>query len=222
MTTGVGRIVSEVRGPEAKASARAVPVIGLAGGIGAGKSAVARVMAELGCVVSDSDALARAALERDDVRAQLVSWWGDGVVGVDGTVDRGAVARIVFGDEAERLRLEALVHPLVRVSRGEAIERAEAAGARAFVIDAPLLFEAGLDAECDVVVFVDAPRAVRLARVRQHRGWDEAELARRESAQLGNDEKRRRADVVVAIGEDAGLASRVGALLDGIAPIGGG
>ena len=210
MTTGVGRIVSE--------AVRQVPVIGLAGGIGAGKSAVARAMVELGCVVSDSDTLARAALERDDVRAQLVSWWGDGVFGADGAVDRGAVARIVFGDEVQRLRLEALVHPLVRVSRGEAIARAEAAGARAFVIDAPLLFEAGLDAECDVVVFVEAPRAVRLARVRQHRGWDEAELARRESAQLGNDEKRRRADVVVANGEDAGLASRVGAVLDRIAP----
>ena len=210
MTTGVGRIVSE--------AVRQVPVIGLAGGIGAGKSAVARAMVELGCVVSDSDTLARAALERDDVRAQLVSWWGDGVFGADGAVDRGAVARIVFGDDAQRLRLETLVHPLVRVSRGEAIARAEAAGARAFVIDAPLLFEAGLDAECDVVVFVEAPRAVRLARVRQHRGWDEAELARRESAQLGNDEKRRRADVVVANGEDAGLASRVGAVLDRIAP----
>ncbi len=215
---------------EGRGGDRGAGVIGLAGGIGAGKSAVARVMAELGCVVSDSDALARAALERDDVRAQLVSWWGEGVISTDGKVDRGAVSRIVFGDDEQRLRLEALVHPLVRVSRGEAIARARDAGARAFVIDAPLLFEAGLDAECDVVVFVDAPREVRLARVREHRGWDEAELDRREAAQLAVEEKRRRADVVVlndgdgvgdgddGVGVPDALAARVSALLDRIAP----
>lgn len=210
---------------------RGVPVIGLAGGIGAGKSAVARVTAELGCAVSDSDALAREALEREDVRTQLVSWWGEGVIGTDGKVDRGAVARIVFGDDEQRLRLEGLVHPLVRVSRGEAIARARDAGARAFVIDAPLLFEAGLDAECDVVVFVDAPRELRLARVREHRGWDEAELDRREAAQLAVEEKRRRADVVVLNDGDGGgggdgaldgLAARVSAVLDRVAPVGGG
>lgn len=105
------------------------------------------------------------------------------------------------------------------MSRAEAIERARGLGARAFVIDAPLLFEAGLDGECDAVVFVDAPREVRLERVRRTRGWDESELARREAAQLRVEEKRRRSDVVVSNdGDEATLGARVAAVLDRLAP----
>lgn len=170
---------------------RTVPVIGLAGGIGAGKSAVARAFADLGCTVSDSDAQARLALERDDVRRTLVEWWGRGVLDDRGRVDRSAVASIVFDRDDERARLEGLIHPLVRRSRESLIEEAAAAGAPAVIVDAPLLFEAGLDAECDAVVFVDAPRDVRLARLAA-RGWDDAELRRREKAQLPLEEKRRR------------------------------
>jgi dephospho-CoA kinase len=188
-------------------------VIGLAGGIGAGKSLVARVFAELGCVVIDSDAEAKAALDRPEVRRRLVEWWGSGVVGADGKVDRAEVAKIVFTDEAARRRLEALVHPLVKAARDAAVARASAAGAPAVVVDAPLLFEAGVDKECDVVVFVDAPRAARLARVKATRGWDEPELDRRERAQWGLDVKRPLADYVVVNDRDPGeLRGRVGAI----------
>jgi dephospho-CoA kinase len=169
-------------------------VIGLAGGVGSGKSEVARAFAGLGCVVADSDEAAREALDRPEVRARLVEWWGEDIVGSDGRVDRKRVAAIVFGDEGERRRLEGLVHPIVRQGRAELIEKARAAGAPAVIVDAPLLFEAGLDAECDSVVFVHAPRQVRLERVRVSRGWDEAELDRREKVQLPLDEKRKRSD----------------------------
>ncbi len=174
---------------------RAVPVvIGVAGGIGAGKSEVARAFAAAGCVVSDSDRSAREALDRPDVRATLVGWWGQGILGSDGRIDRKRVSAVVFADPAERARLEGLVHPIVRQSRAELIAQATAAGAPGVVIDAPLLFEVGLDAECDAVVFVDAPRGLRLARVRETRGWDESELARREKVQLPLDAKRDRSD----------------------------
>lgn len=172
----------------------AVVVIGLAGGVGAGKSAVARAFAGLGCVVADSDRAAREALDREDVRERLVEWWGEKILGKDGRVDRKKVAGVVFDDPAERERLERLVHPIVRQSRGELVSQAMAAGARAVVIDAPLLFEVGLDAECDAVVFVEAPREVRLARVWETRGWDDAELSRREKVQLPLDDKRERSD----------------------------
>ncbi|MBX3406220.1 MAG: dephospho-CoA kinase [Phycisphaeraceae bacterium] len=180
-----------------------IPVIGLAGGIGSGKSTVAGIFARLGCLVVDSDALARAALDRPDVRAEIVRWWGEGVLGpADGSgtrkVDRAKVAQIVFADAAERKRLEDLVHPLVRQDRAQAAREGAAAGARAVIVDAPLLFEAGLDAECDAVVFVDAARAARLRRVRESRNWDEAELDRRESAQLPLQSKRSRADYCVS------------------------
>lgn len=178
-----------------------LPVIGVAGGIGAGKSRVAAEFGKLGWLVIDSDALAREALNRPDVRDKLVAWWGEGIFqsrpnegapSEPRKVDRSKVAAIVFERPAERERLEALIHPIVRSNRAEMIADARTRGHVGVVIDAPLLFEAGLDAECDAVVFVDCPRDQRLARVAASRGWDQAELDRRESAQWPLDRKRER------------------------------
>lgn len=189
---------------------RRPPVIGLAGGIGAGKSVVARLLADLGCLVSDSDADARAVLADPAVIETLRSWWGSRVVGDDGAIDRGEVARRVFDDPPERRRLERLMHPLIHARRRARFESGPA-GVRAYVIDAPLLFEAGLDAECDAVIFVDAPREVRRDRVRRHRGWDDTELDRREAAQWPIERKRDRATAVIENeqDDDPTLADRV-------------
>lgn len=185
-------------------------VIGLAGSVGAGKSTVARMLAEHGCVVVDSDAAVRELLKSDPVREELARWWGPGVVGADGALDRSAIARIVFADEAERKRLEGFIHPLLAPGRERAIRDAAKAGAPAVVLDAPLLFEAGLDAVCDAVVVVDAPRSVRQARVMASRGWDAQELARREKSQHPLEDKRRRADYLLDnSGDEAALAELV-------------
>ncbi len=192
-------------------------VIGVAGGIGSGKSAVAECFARLGCAVIDSDKEARALLLRDDVKAELVSWWGSDILDAHGEVDRSAVAKIVFADPRERRRLEGLTHPLLRTNRERVKAAAVSAGAPAVILDAPLLFEAGLGEECDAVVFVDAPREIRLNRVREHRGWDEEELARREKSQLPLEEKRSRSDYVVRNDRDeASLHERVSRILDEI------
>src|SRR5688572_6841261 len=157
------------------------PIIGLAGGIGSGKSAVAKILAELGCIVSDSDAAARAALRDPQIKATLIKWWGDRILDSSksgphrGEIDRSAVAKIVFNDPAQRRRLEQLTHPWIETKRRELFSKS--AKATAFVIDAPLLFEAGLDAECDSVIFVETSRATRFARLAASRGWTEAELA---------------------------------------------
>lgn len=189
-------------------------VIGLAGGIGSGKSEVAKLLASMGCVVLDSDQDARQALDRPEVRDELVRWWGRVVLGADGRINRSAVADIVFKQPSERAKLEGLVHPIVRTQRAEAKKRA--GSARAVVIDAPLLFEAGVDAECDAVIFVEAPRELRLERVRG-RGWDEAELARREASQLPVEEKRRRSGHVVRnLGSREELRAQVARILEEI------
>ncbi|MDX2017647.1 MAG: dephospho-CoA kinase [Planctomycetota bacterium] len=197
-------------------------VIGIVGGIGSGKSTVGRLIAEMGGgIVIDSDALAKQALERDDVRAQLVRWWGPGVLAPDGRVDRAKVAAIVFEKPEERTKLEALVHPIVRQSRAEVIAQAKAAGLDGrdggrtlAVIDAPLLLEAGIDKECDLVVFVDTPRERRLARVSATRGWTEAELARREAAQWDLDKKKAASDAVISnAGDEVALREGVRAFL---------
>jgi dephospho-CoA kinase len=182
---------------------RRPPVIGLAGAIGAGKSTVAGILGEAGCLVSDADRLAREVLAESDVVAELVSWWGSGVLDADGRPDRKAIAEIVFADPEARQRLEDLVHPRVHAARAAAFASAPP-NTPALVIDAPLLFEAGLAEACDAVVFVDAPRKTRIERVAR-RGWDAAELDRREAAQWPLDRKRASADHVLV--NDADLAS---------------
>jgi len=177
-------------------------VVGLVGGVGAGKSEVAKAFAERGYLVLDADRDAKAALDRPEVKDQLVAWWGGQILDANGVVDRKAVARIIFNSPTERLRLEGLIHPLVTANRGAEVAAARARGLPGVVIDAPLLLEAGSDSACDVVVYVDAPREVRAYRVKAGRGWDEQELSRRENAQLPLEEKRCRSDEVIT--NDAG------------------
>ena len=183
------------------------PVIGIAGGIGSGKSFIARLFGELGCAVIDSDAQVKAAYRDQVVRDALRSWWGDEVLLADGEINRQAIARRVFTNDAERRRLEGLIHPWVALARRREMEDAAAdAQAVGYVWDTPLLFEAGLDAECDAVVFVEAPPDQRLRRVRESRGWDEAELLRREKSQWPLDKKRRLSHDVVTNTADADAA----------------
>lgn len=180
------------------ASPSAKPIIGLAGGIGAGKSLVAAGLERLGAGVIDADRLARQALEAPEVRRQIEAAWGAGVLGEDGRVDRARLAAEVFGEPARRRQLESILHPRVRARREAMREHfRETAPVRAIVEDCPLLFETGLDRACDRVIFVDAPRARRLERLRAERGWDEAELDRREAAQWPLDMKVQAADYVL-------------------------
>lgn len=192
-------------------------VVGLVGGIGAGKSAVAAILGRMGCLVVDADRDARTAIDRPDIRDQLVRWWGPSILNADGKVNRKAVAAIVFEDPSQRTRLEAVLHPIVKAFRGEVIERARSQGMRGVVIDAPLLFEAQSDKECDAVIFVDTPLERRLDHVRG-RGWDAAELERRERAQMPLSAKRAACQAtVVNDGSLETLAQRVQAVFEELA-----
>lgn len=177
---------------------RSKPVIGLSGGIGAGKSVVARLCEEFGAAVIDSDKLAHDELRQPDVVGTLRQWWGNGICRTDGSVDHKRVAAIVFEDGSQLARLEGLLYPRLAARRDVMLDRLDADPAvRAVVIDAPKLYEAGVDRLCDVVVFVDAHRADRVRRVAQSRRWSEDELARREKVQIALDIKRKNADYVV-------------------------
>ena len=175
--------------------ARTKPVIGLAGGIGAGKSTVARLLESLGAAVIDSDRLSHEELASADVAATLRDWWGDAVFNPAGAVDRSKVAAIVFNDRAELTRLEGLLYPRIR-RRQEALLRSFGGDpkVKAIVLDSPKLFEAGLNELCDTVIFVEADDAVRVRRVCQTRGWTEEELHRRENLFNPLDQKRANAD----------------------------
>ncbi len=194
-----------------------LPVIGLVGAIGGGKSTVAKELEALGCVVSDSDEHARLALADPPIHRAITQRWGSGVLHGDGTVDRAKVAaRIFTGAEAHRERawLESVVHPFIH-ERRRAVFASAPQGTRALIIDAPLLIEAGLASECDSVLFIDAPRPMRLERLERSRGWTAEELDRREKSQMPLDQKRSLSDhVLVNDGPLGSLRACVARTLD--------
>jgi dephospho-CoA kinase len=181
-------------------------VIGLVGGIGSGKSFVASCFAQLGCLISDSDAEVRQLLATPSIAAELATWWGPGVLLPDGAANRKAIADIVFTDPANRVRLEQFIHPKLKLAREALIASARDRGVAAVVIDAPLLLEAGLAPECDALIFVDATLEQRRTRVAK-RGWSEQELDRREAAQMPLQEKRARCGYIVT-SDDSAVATR--------------
>lgn len=176
---------------------RVVPplVIGLLGGIAAGKSTVAAAFARRGLHHVDADRHARAVVEDAAVLAQLHAGFGDGILRPDGGLDRAALAARVFQDPAAKRQLEAITHPPIRRAILADAERALAAG-ESVLLDVPLLLENGLIERCQATVFVDASEAVRRARAAS-RGWPEGELERRQATQAPLAEKRARADFVI-------------------------
>ncbi len=143
--------------------------VGLTGGIGSGKSEVARLLAAHGAVVVDADALAREAVAPGTPGlAAVVAEFGPEVLAADGSLDRAALGRVVFGDDTRLAALEAIVHPYV--GRRSAELMAAAAPGSVVVYDVPLLVEKGLQDGYDVVVVVDAADDVRLHRLVDRRG----------------------------------------------------
>jgi dephospho-CoA kinase len=175
------------------------PVLGLVGGIGAGKSTVATALARHGGKVVAGDPLGHEALEQPDILARVAQIWGErGILTPDGKVDRKKFGRIVFPSPVERSRLEHLVHPYIERRIREEIDKAVADPAVRFVVlDAAVMLEAGWDGDCDKLIYVDAPRPVRLERVQRQRKWTDQDLANREAVQMPADKKKERADVVI-------------------------
>ncbi|MEJ5915536.1 dephospho-CoA kinase [Pseudokineococcus sp. 1T1Z-3] len=186
--------------------------VGLTGGTGAGKSTAARRLAELGAVVVDADALAREVLAVGTPGlAAVVAEFGDDVLAPDGSLDRPALGRVVFGDAGRRRALEAITHPLVR-ERREALVAAAPVDA-VVVDDIPLLVESGRAAHWPLVVVVDAPLDVRVARLVATRGMAEEDARSRAAAQASDEERRAAADVLLDnAGDEPALRSHVDAL----------
>jgi dephospho-CoA kinase len=173
-----------------------VLIVGLTGGIGAGKSAVATLLAEHGAVVIDADKLAREAVEPGSEGLDMVvAEFGPDVLDATGALDRSALARRVFGDEPARRRLEAIVHPLVRLRSAELIATLPVDSV--VVNDVPLLVESNLAGLYEVVVVVLAPEAVRVERLVRDRDMTESEARARIAAQATDDQRRAVADIVV-------------------------
>jgi dephospho-CoA kinase len=174
------------------------PVVGLVGGIGAGKSTVAEEFRRRGGHVVSADPLGHAALREPSIRAAVLRHWGPSVADPDGEIDRKALAVSVFSDERARKELEALVFPWIEARVREEVAAADAEPKVRFVLlDAAVMLEAGWNNACDRLVYIHVPRAVRLERLAARRGWSEVEVEARERAQLPLTEKAARADFEV-------------------------
>ena len=176
-------------------------VVGIVGGIASGKSTVSAELQRLGAAKLDADVAGHEVLRMPHVRQAVREHFGEQVVGVDGEIDRRALAGIVFARSArgasELAQLESLTHPEIgRLLAERLTELRDSAAAAAVILDAPVLIKAGWDAFCDGIVYVDAPREIRLQRALT-RGWTKEDFAAREAAQESLDTKRQLADWII-------------------------
>jgi len=173
-------------------------VVGLVGGMGSGKSRVAAEFARRGARVISGDELGHEGLRQPEIRDLVVRRWGRGMLAADDSIDRGKLGRVVFADPAERLALEGLLFPWIERRLQEEIEAAARDPAVPLVVlDAAIMLEAGWNRVCDRLVYIHAPRHVRLRRLAGQRGWTTKEVTARESAQMSLSEKAGRADYAV-------------------------
>jgi dephospho-CoA kinase len=173
--------------------------VGLTGGIGSGKSAVSERLAALGAVVLDGDKAARAVVEPGTPGlAQIVATFGPHVLRADGTLDRPKLAAIVFADEAQRRKLNEITHPLIAQHLQAAEDTANATGGPETIVvhDIPLLAEGQRSADFDMVIVVDVPAELQVARLAR-RGLPEDQARARMAAQASREQRLAIADIVI-------------------------
>ena len=181
---------------------RSIPVIGVIGGIGSGKSVLTDALGKLLRVCSlDADAAGHDALELQSVKDRLRNVFGAEVFKESGEVSRIHLAKLVFGDtqpeRQRRTQLEEIVHPEIRRTLEKQLkEFQDARTCDVILLDAALMLEAGWSTICDAIVFVKVPDAVRFERV-QRRGWSREDFQRREASQYSLERKRASADFVI-------------------------
>jgi dephospho-CoA kinase len=180
-----------------------VYLIGLTGGIAAGKSTVARRLVQLGAIEIDADLLARQAVEPGSFGLQqIVETWGTDLLSEDGELDRAALAKIVFGNEDERTKLEHIVHPRVRALAKEELAR-QPEGA-IVIYSVPLLVEANVELPFDLVITVEAPEEEQIRRMVQARGMTAEQAVARIKAQATPAQRANRADIILESNQSLG------------------
>ncbi len=175
-------------------------ILGIVGSPAGGKSTVASLLQDRGATWINADQIARRVLQQQAVQRQLIAHFGSKITGNDGRIERRKLAREVFGDDdskrAALTYLESVIHPETRRVITGQLKEASDRRVVASILDVPLLFESQWDRCCDEIWCVESSNEVRLKRA-EARGWDEAELQRRENNQLNIEEKRRLSNFVV-------------------------
>jgi dephospho-CoA kinase len=172
-------------------------VIGLTGGIGTGKSTVARFLAELGARTMDLDVTGHEVLRDPAILKDLVQAFGDGILDIEGQVDRAKLGPLVFNDLTELHKLSGITHPAIDARVGAYIEEARQDGFRVVVLEAAVLMEAGRVWQVDEIWVTVAPLNVVVERVMQRSDMAEAEVLERVRNQLPDEERNAAADVII-------------------------
>ena len=172
--------------------------VGLTGGIGSGKSTVARMLADEGFPVVDADQIAREIMEPGSpVLAQVAEVFGEDLIDDTGALNRAELAKRAFSSTEQTENLNALTHPAIRAESNRRFDEAEKAGARAVIYDMPLLVDLGLHHDMDMTVVVDVDVDERVRRLVDKRGLTEADARARIAQQVDDDTRRAAADIVV-------------------------
>ncbi|MDC7109238.1 dephospho-CoA kinase [Corynebacterium afermentans] len=172
--------------------------VGLTGGIGSGKSTVARMLGGAGFAVVDADQVARDIMTPGSpVLEEVAAAFGAELIGDDGALDRGELARRAFATTEDTQRLNAITHPAIRAESERRFAAAEEAGEQAVIYDMPLLVDLGLNQDMDLTVVVDLDKEERIRRLVDKRGLDEADARARMAQQIDDATRLAAADVVI-------------------------
>jgi dephospho-CoA kinase len=182
-------------------------ILGLTGSVGMGKSTAAAMLRRMGVPVYDADAAVHRMMAKGGIAVAQVAAAFPGVR-KDEAIDRGALGRLVFGNDTAMKRLEGIIHPLVRRDEDRFLRRMRRRRAKIVVMDVPLLFESGRQRRYDATVVVSAPQFLQRARVLARPGMTPPTLAAIEARQMSDAEKRRRADFFVPSGLGRALTWR--------------
>ncbi len=173
-------------------------IIGLSGGIGSGKSTVARFLAELGVVVIDLDRVGHEALKPEGKAwQQVVNAFGKGILAPGGEIDRSKLGEIVFKDREALLRLNGIIHPVIDGIVAEKIADCRRKGVKVVVLEAAAMIESGKTAQVEEIWATVAPEDTVLGRLRDRSGYSREKSRARISAQLSNEERIKQADIVI-------------------------
>ena len=172
--------------------------VGLTGGIGSGKSTVARMLGGAGFAVVDADQVARDIMTPSSpVLEEVAAAFGADLIGDDGVLDRGELARRAFATMEDTQRLNAITHPAIRAESERRFAAAEEAGEQAVIYDMPLLVDLGLNQDMDLTVVVDVDKEERIRRLVDKRGLDETDARARMAQQIDDATRLAAADVVI-------------------------
>ena len=172
--------------------------VGLTGGIGSGKSTVARMLGRAGFAVVDADQIARDIMEPGSpVLDEVAAEFGADLIGADGALNRGELARRAFATTEDTMRLNSITHPAIRAESERRFAAAEEAGEQAVIYDMPLLVDLGLHKDMDLTVVVDVDKNERIRRLVAKRGIDESDARARIAQQIDDEARLAAADVVI-------------------------